>query len=78
MNKLILLPLLLLLTACEKTPLDQKEYTLQRLQNISELKDCVYLNFGDIKVIRCPNSSTTTQWTTGGKQPQTYHVTTID
>jgi hypothetical protein len=75
-KKLLLLLPLLLLTACERKPLDQMGYTIQHLDNIPELKGCVYLNFGDIKVIRCPNSSTTIQWVTGGKAKTTHRVTT--
>ena len=78
----LLLPLLLFLflSGCDNKPIDQKEYTIQRLDNIPELRGCIYirLDSGNLKVIRCQNSSTTVQWTTGGKNPNTYQTTTID
>ena len=81
MIKLLLpLVLLLFLSGCDNKPIDQKDYTIQRLDNIPELRGCVYikLDSGNLKVIRCQNSSTTVQWTTGGKNTNTYRTTTID
>lgn len=80
MNKLLLLLPLLLLTGCESRPIDQRDYTIQRLDNIPELRGCIYLKLdsGNLKVIRCPNSSTITQWQSGGKNPTTYNTTVLD
>jgi hypothetical protein len=79
----LLSPLLLLLflSGCDNKPIDQKEYTIQRLDNIPELRGCIYIKMdnGNLKVIRCQNPSTTTvQWTTGGKNTNTYNTTTLD
>lgn len=78
MKLLILLPLLLL-AACDNRPLDQREYRVERLENIPELKGCTYINVDHIKVIRCPNSTTSTQWTTSnGKQSRTHHTIVVE
>jgi hypothetical protein len=83
MKKLLLpvsLLLVLFLSGCDKRPIDQQDYTIQRLDNIPELRGCIYLRLdsGNLKVIRCLNSTTSVQWTTGGKSTNTYHVVTID
>lgn len=78
MKFLLLIPLLLL-AACDNRPLDQREYRVEQLENIPQLKGCVYINVDSIKVIRCPNSSTSTQWTTSnGKQTRTHNAMVID
>lgn len=77
MKYLLLLPLLLL-TACDSRPMDQREYTVERLNSIPELEGCVFIKLDSIKIIRCPNSTTSTQWTTSnGKQTKTHNAMVI-
>lgn len=73
MKYLILIPLFLL-AACDSRPVDQREYSTQSLKNIPELADCVYIRLENLRIIRCPNSATSTQWTTpSGKTATTTH-----
>lgn len=60
MKKILFLVLILGLAGCDDRPLDQREYTQTTMSNIPELADCVYIRIGDIRIFRCPNSSTTT------------------
>lgn len=75
--KLILgLVAVLALSACDNRPLDQREYTKTTMQNIPELADCVYIKIDDIRIFRCPNSSTTTSYQVqSGKTKKTYSTT---
>ena len=78
MKYLILIPLFLL-AACDSRPMDQREYSTQRLKNIPELEDCVYINLDNLRIIRCPNSTTSTQWTTSsGKQTTRHNAMVIE
>lgn len=58
---------------------DKRSYTRQSLTNIPELQDCVYLNIDNYyRVIRCPKSSTTTNYTvSSGKSSTTYNSTVV-
>lgn len=75
----LLLLFTLLLAGCDNRPLDQHEYTLQKLTNIPELKDCVFIQVSNLKIIRCPNSSVLTNWQVkSGKSNTTKNISVID
>lgn len=64
------------LAACDSRPLDQREYSKTTMSNIPELADCVYIRIDDIRIFRCPNSSTTTSYTVPqGKTRKTVTTT---
>lgn len=66
------------LAGCDNRPLDQREYSKTTLNNIPELADCVYIKIDDIRIFRCPNSSTTTSYTVPqGKSRKTVTTTVI-
>jgi hypothetical protein len=66
------------LTACDRRPLDQREYSSTTMQNIPELADCVYIKIDDIRIFRCPKSDTTTSYTVPqGKSRKTVTTTVI-
>lgn len=66
------------LAACDNRPLDQREYKITTMSNIPELADCTYIKIDDIRIFRCPNSSTTTSHTvTRGKSHPTITTTVI-
>lgn len=69
------------LVACDSRPIDQRSYTRQSLTNIPELQDCIYLNIDNyyrVIVIRCPKSSTTTNYTvSSGKSSTVHSITTV-
>lgn len=78
MKYLLIVPLLLL-AACDNRPLDQREYKIQHLNNIPELRDCVYINLDGLRIIRCPNSTTSTEWIKQqGKNPSTERAMVIN
>ena len=62
-----------------KQPLDQKGYSTQSLKNVQPLSDCIYINLDGMRIIRCPNSSTSTQWTaSSGKTTTTHNAMVIE
>jgi hypothetical protein len=66
------------LAGCDNRPLDQREYTKTTMSNIPELADCTYIKIDDIRIFRCPNSSTTTSYTVPqGKTRKTISTTVI-
>lgn len=66
------------LAGCDNRPLDQREYSKTTMNNIPELADCVYIRIDDIRIFRCPNSSTTTSYTVPqGKSRKTVTTTVI-
>lgn len=66
------------LAGCDKRPLDQREYSKTTMQNIPELADCIYIKIDDIRIFRCPNSSTTTDYKVqSGKSKKTVTTTVI-
>lgn len=79
MHKAIIALAVVALVACDSRPIDQRSYTRQSLTNIPELQDCVYLNIDNYyRVIRCPKSSTTINYTvSSGKSSTTYNTTTV-
>jgi hypothetical protein len=78
MKYLILIPLFLL-AACDSRPVDQRVYSTQSLKNIPELADCVYIRLENLRIIHCPNSATSTQWTApSGKYMTTHSAIVID
>ena len=75
---IIMITSLVLLTACDNRPLDQREYSKTTMSNIPELADCVYIKIDDVRIIRCPNSDTTTSYTVPqGKSRKTVTTTVI-
>ena len=69
---------LLVLAGCDNRPLDQREYSKTTMSNIPELADCVYIRIDDIRIFRCPNSSTATSYTVpNGKTRKTVTTTVI-
>jgi hypothetical protein len=62
---IIVLLTVIALTACDNRnlPLDQREYSKTTLTNIPELAGCVYIKIEDIRIFRCPNSSTSANYT---------------
>lgn len=78
MKYIALLAAVLALTACDRRPLDQREYTKQTMVNIPELADCTYIKIDDVRIFRCPNSSTTTSYDVPrGKSRKTVSTTVI-
>jgi len=76
--KLLILLVALLLVGCDNRPIDQREYSIHRLTNIPELKDCVYIRLDGMRVIRCPSSSVNVQYETkSGKASHQHYITTI-
>lgn len=74
-----MLAVIALLTACDARPLDQREYSKQKLTNIPELADCVYIKLDDIRIIRCPKSDTAARYTVSrGKYSETFNTIEID
>lgn len=66
------------LVGCDSRPLDQREYSKQSMTNIPELADCIYIKVDDIRIFRCPNSSTSTTYTVpNGKTRKTISTTVI-
>lgn len=81
MKTLLIICAAVLLTACDSRPLDQREYSKTTMSNIPELADCVYIKIDDVRIIRCPNSDTTTSYTVPqGKSRKTVTttVTSVD
>lgn len=78
MKILIAISAILILAGCDSRPLDQREYTKTTMTNIPELADCTYIKIDDIRIFRCPNSSTTTSYSVqSGKTSRTYSTTVI-
>lgn len=66
------------LAGCDHRPLDQREYSKTTMSNIPELADCVYIKIDDVRIIRCPNSDTTTSYQVqSGKTRKTVTTTVI-
>ena len=77
--KLIFVVMLLALAGCDNRPLDQRERSSYKLEQIPELRDCTYIKIDDIKIIRCPNSSTGVTYTVPqGKGRKTVNTVTVD
>jgi hypothetical protein len=75
---LVALGTFILLSGCDNRPLDQREYSKTTMSNIPELADCVYIKIDDVRIIRCPLSSTTTSYTVPqGKTRKTVTTTVI-
>jgi hypothetical protein len=78
MKALAIVAMAVLLTACDKRPLDQREYSKTSMSNIPELADCVYIKIDDIRIFRCPHSDTTTSYQVPqGKSKKTVTTTVI-
>ena len=78
MKKILIVAAVLALAGCDNRPLDQREYSKTTLNNIPELADCVYIKIDDIRIFRCPNSSTSATYTVpNGKQRKTVTTTVI-
>lgn len=78
MNKAIIALAVVALVACDSRPLDQRSYTRQSMTNIPELQDCVYLVLDNcVRVIRCPKSSVTTQYTVSSGKSSTTHTNVV-
>lgn len=76
--KYLLIILTLTLAACDSRPLDQREYSKTSMSNIPELADCVYIKIDEIRIFRCPNSSTNATYTVpAGKTRKTVTTTVI-
>lgn len=66
------------LVGCDNRPLDQREYSKTTMENIPELADCVYIKIDDVRIFRCPNSSTTTSYKVqSGKTKKTVTTTVV-
>jgi hypothetical protein len=79
MKKILLLSILVALAGCDNRPIDQREYSIRSLTGIPELSDCSYIKIDDIRIIRCPNSSTTTNYDVqSGKTKKRNSVTVVD
>lgn len=75
---LVALGTYVMLSGCDHRPLDQREYSKTTMANIPELADCVYIKIDDVRIIRCPMSSTTTSYTVPqGKSRKTVTTTVI-
>ena len=76
MKALLIVAVAVLLTACDRRPLDQHEYSKTTMTNIPELADCIYIKIDDIRIFRCPKSDTTTSYTVPqGKSRKTVTTT---
>ena len=74
--KTLLIVAATLLTACDRRPLEQHEYSKTTMTNIPELADCIYIKIEDIRIFRCPKSDTTTSYTVPqGKSRKTVTTT---
>lgn len=79
MKKILIVAAALLLAACDDRPLDQREYTRQTMEGIPELKDCVYVRIGDIRILRCPNSATSINYDVpNGKNRKNVSTITVE
>jgi hypothetical protein len=80
MTRAIILTLAVIaLTACDKRPLDQRDYSKTSMSNIPELADCVYIKIEDVRVMRCPKSDTTVTYEVpNGKTRKTVTTTVIN
>lgn len=80
MTRAIILALAVIsLTACDKRPLDQRDYSKTSMSNIPELADCVYIKIEDVRVMRCPKSDTTVTYEVpNGKTRKTVTTTVIN
>ena len=75
---IIVLLAVVALAACDNRPLDQREYSKTTLTNIPELADCVYIKIDEIRIFRCPNSSTSATYSVpNGKTKKTVTTTVI-
>ena len=76
MKALLIVAAAVFLTACDRRPLDQHEYSKTTMTNIPELADCIYIKIEDIRIFRCPKSDTTTSYTVPqGKSRKTVTTT---
>jgi hypothetical protein len=78
--KYLFIVALLVLSGCDdQRPLDQREYSKATLTKIPELADCLYIKIDDVRIFRCPNSSTTTAYTVpSGKSRKTVTTTVTE
>jgi hypothetical protein len=77
--KYLFIVALLVLSGCDQRPLDQREYSKSTLTKIPELADCLYIKIDDVRIFRCPNSSTTTAYTVpNGKTRKTVTTTVVE
>lgn len=80
MNKLVIVILTLILTACSK----ETKNISERYQLPKELSDCKVYSMRaeggfNITLVRCPNSSTTTSYTrSSGKSSSRYSNTVVE
>ena len=78
MKKSLIILSMLMLAGCDNRPLDQREYKITSMNNIPELADCTYIKIDEIRIFRCPNSSTTTNYPVqSGKTKKTVTTTVI-
>ena len=78
MKKILIVGALLALVGCDNRPLDQREYSKTTLNNIPELADCVYIKIDEIRIFRCPNSSTSATYAvSSGKSKKTVTTTVV-
>lgn len=80
--KKIIIALSLFLIACSPDFKEAKSETLS-LENVKGLEDCKFIEINTLyrnyEVIRCPNSSTTTQYTISqGKTTETIAHTVVE
>jgi hypothetical protein len=79
MKYLFIVALLVLSGCADQRPLDQREYSKATLTKIPELADCLYIKIDDVRIFRCPNSSTTTAYTVpSGKSRKTVTTTVVE
>jgi len=77
--KYLFIAVLVVLAGCDQRPLDQREYSKSTLSKIPELADCLYIKIDNVRIFRCPNSSTTTAYTVpSGKSRKTVTTTVTE
>ena len=77
--KYLFIAVLIVLAGCDRRPLDQREYSKATLSKIPELADCIYIKIDDVRIFRCPNSSTTIAYTVpSGKSRKTVTTTVTE
>ena len=66
------------LTGCDNRPLDQHPYSIQKITNIPELKDCTYILINKMHIMRCPGSSVNVEYEIrSGRATHHYSIVTI-
>lgn len=79
MKKILIVAAALFLAACDDRPIDQREYSRRTMEGIPELKDCVYIKIGDVRILRCPNSATSINYVVpNGKTSKNVSTITVE